>query len=201
MQVGDCVECVGEVHGSLNTCSLASVSCISVQNDDAQHFMAPWTYEKSREAAITQLLDVATGGQDESGNRIHMISNSEMNVSSVRVPFVMKCMFHDKGEDQSILVLLQSLLLMYAESSVESLWQIGWQQHTICSSGSVYTVCTVLYFHALWCTLMIPCHHAGGYYAPGLVTDPYVSLGFSRIEAADYTAKQLASKISGQGMV
>jgi len=56
------MECVGEVEGTLNTCSLDKPSCVSTQNDDEPHFVAPWMYDCGREEAIEQLISVATGG-------------------------------------------------------------------------------------------------------------------------------------------
>ena len=60
-QVGSCIDCVGEVGGTLNVCPLDTLSCSSTQNDDEQHFVAPWMYDCSREEAIEQLVSVATG--------------------------------------------------------------------------------------------------------------------------------------------
>ena len=66
--VGNCPDCVGEVNGVLNACQLGSLSCVSTLSDDAAHFVAPWEYEGSRDAAIQLLEDVATG---ETLPRVH----------------------------------------------------------------------------------------------------------------------------------
>jgi uncharacterized protein (DUF1499 family) len=58
LQVGNCTDCVGEVDGTLNTCELSSDSCISTQNDDARHFVAPWMYDGPREEAVELLVQV-----------------------------------------------------------------------------------------------------------------------------------------------
>ncbi|KAG2422936.1 hypothetical protein HXX76_015687 [Chlamydomonas incerta] len=59
--------CGGEVNGTLNTCGLTALSCVSVMSDDAEHFVAPWEYELpgGREAAVEALVAVATGGAYE----------------------------------------------------------------------------------------------------------------------------------------
>lgn len=51
----------GEVETTLNVCSESSTSCVSTQNDDEAHFLPPWSYDGSREAAVQQLVSVATG--------------------------------------------------------------------------------------------------------------------------------------------
>ncbi len=61
LQVGNCIECVGEVQGTLNTCPLSAPSCASTQNDDEGHFVAPWMYECSKAEAADLLVSVATG--------------------------------------------------------------------------------------------------------------------------------------------
>lgn len=66
-KVGDCPECIGEVNDTLNSCTLSSTSCVSTLNDDRDHFVVPWEYEGSREAAVDRLIAVATGGQYEAG--------------------------------------------------------------------------------------------------------------------------------------
>eukprot|EP00887_Chlorella_sp_A99_P001120 scaffold14.g1120.t1 len=64
--VGDCFECIGEVNNTLNACPLAADSCISTFNDDA-HFAAPWQYDGERDAAIAQLVSIASGGDYSAG--------------------------------------------------------------------------------------------------------------------------------------
>ncbi|PNH05588.1 hypothetical protein TSOC_008145 [Tetrabaena socialis] len=79
--------CPGEVRGTLNTCALTAPSCVSVMSDDAEHFVAPWSYDTEgdgegererraaaegregggRGAAIRRLVEVATGGYYEPG--------------------------------------------------------------------------------------------------------------------------------------
>ncbi|KAK9809270.1 hypothetical protein WJX72_012458 [[Myrmecia] bisecta] len=66
-QVGSCTDCIGEVEGTLNACALNAQSCISTQNDDELHFVAPWQYDEDREKAISHLIDVATGGSYDPG--------------------------------------------------------------------------------------------------------------------------------------
>uniref|UniRef100_A0A061RVU9 Uncharacterized protein n=1 Tax=Tetraselmis sp. GSL018 TaxID=582737 RepID=A0A061RVU9_9CHLO len=61
-QIGDCIDCLGEVKGTLNTCSLSAPSCVSSQNDDEAHFVAPWMYDLPQDKALEQLIVVATGG-------------------------------------------------------------------------------------------------------------------------------------------
>ncbi|KAK9792470.1 hypothetical protein WJX73_000761 [Symbiochloris irregularis] len=60
-RVGACIDCIGEVNGDLNACEFNSASCISTQNDDEAHFVAPWTYDSSKKDAVSHLIDVATG--------------------------------------------------------------------------------------------------------------------------------------------
>lgn len=52
-----CASCVGYVEGTLGSCSAVAVPCSSSYDDRPQHFVAPWTYDGSREAAIEQLVD------------------------------------------------------------------------------------------------------------------------------------------------
>ena len=59
--MGSCTDCIGEVNGTLNACTLSSASCVSSQNEDEDHFMAPWQYPNSTDAAIDNLVAVATG--------------------------------------------------------------------------------------------------------------------------------------------
>ena len=59
--VGSCTDCIGELNGTLNACTLSSASCVSTQNEDEDHFMAPWQYNSSTEAAVDRLIAVATG--------------------------------------------------------------------------------------------------------------------------------------------
>lgn len=61
LQEGNCFECIGEVSGTLNTCDLDSPSCVSSQNDDEAHFVAPWMYDGSAAQAVEELVAVATG--------------------------------------------------------------------------------------------------------------------------------------------
>mmetsp|Transcript_17183 Transcript_17183/g.43623 ORF Transcript_17183/g.43623 Transcript_17183/m.43623 type:complete len:328 (-) Transcript_17183:974-1957(-) len=61
-QEGNCFECIGEVGGTLNTCDLDAPSCVSSQNDDEAHFVAPWMYDGFTAKAVEELLAVATGG-------------------------------------------------------------------------------------------------------------------------------------------
>lgn len=58
---GACTDCIGELNGTLNACTLNSASCVSSQNEDEDHFMAPWQYSSSTEAAVASLVEVATG--------------------------------------------------------------------------------------------------------------------------------------------
>ena len=58
---GSCTDCIGEVNGTLNACTLTSPACISSQNEDEDHFVAPWQYNISTDAAIDMLVAVATG--------------------------------------------------------------------------------------------------------------------------------------------
>ena len=41
---GDCPECVGVLNDLLNSCPDTSEACVSSQNDDEAHFIAPWAY-------------------------------------------------------------------------------------------------------------------------------------------------------------
>ena len=61
--VGACTDCIGEVDSTLNVCALDRQSCVSTQNEDEDHFVAPWQYSltANRAAAIRQLISVATG--------------------------------------------------------------------------------------------------------------------------------------------
>ena len=59
--IGSCTDCIGEVNGTLNACTLTSPACISSQNEDEDHFVAPWQYNTSTDAAIDMLVAVATG--------------------------------------------------------------------------------------------------------------------------------------------
>ena len=63
--VGTCTDCIGEVNGTLNACTLSSASCVSSQNEDEDHFMAPWQYSNTIEAAINDLVAVATGEESQ----------------------------------------------------------------------------------------------------------------------------------------
>jgi hypothetical protein len=63
-QEGSCFECIGEVKGTLNTCDLDAPSCVSSQNDDESHFVAPWMYDGSPSEAADLLVSVATGTSD-----------------------------------------------------------------------------------------------------------------------------------------
>lgn len=58
---GSCTDCIGEFNGTLNDCRLDSLSCVSTQNDDELHFMAPWQYTSNTSEAIDSLVAVATG--------------------------------------------------------------------------------------------------------------------------------------------
>lgn len=62
---GSCTDCIGELNGTLNACTLNSASCVSSQNEDEDHFMAPWQYSSSTNAAVDSLVAVATGGEYE----------------------------------------------------------------------------------------------------------------------------------------
>ena len=62
-KVGDCPECIGEVNGGLNACEFQSLSCVSTQNDDEDHFLPPWIYDGSTSKALQRLVDIATGVQ------------------------------------------------------------------------------------------------------------------------------------------
>ncbi|KAK9836928.1 hypothetical protein WJX81_000307 [Elliptochloris bilobata] len=64
---GNCVNCVGEVNDTLNSCAFDAASCISTSNDDREHFTAPWIYDGEPAEAVDQLVAVATGGSYESG--------------------------------------------------------------------------------------------------------------------------------------
>lgn len=52
-----CASCVGYVEGTLGSCSAVGAPCSSSYDDRPQHFVAPWTYDGSREAAIDRLVD------------------------------------------------------------------------------------------------------------------------------------------------
>ena len=54
---------MGEVNGGLNACEFQSLSCVSTQNDDEDHFLPPWIYDGSTSKALQRLVDVATGLQ------------------------------------------------------------------------------------------------------------------------------------------
>jgi uncharacterized protein (DUF1499 family) len=66
-QRGDCPDCIGEINNTLNACNLESQSCISTLNDDEVHFAPPWQFDGSQDAAVNQLIEVATGGKFEPG--------------------------------------------------------------------------------------------------------------------------------------
>ena len=66
-QSADCADCIGEINNTLNACSLESQSCVSTLNDDEVHFAAPWEHDLTTEAAVAQLIEVATGGAYEPG--------------------------------------------------------------------------------------------------------------------------------------
>jgi len=63
--LGDCPDCLGEVNGTLNACSMDKESCVSTLNDDEAHFAAPWEFNDTTEDAVQKLIDVATGGDYE----------------------------------------------------------------------------------------------------------------------------------------
>ena len=58
---GDCADCVGVVDGLLNSCPGETEACVSSQNDDEAHFVAPWAYPGDRVAAMRRLVDVVAG--------------------------------------------------------------------------------------------------------------------------------------------
>lgn len=68
-EVGDCLECIGSVNDTLQTCPLeGNPSCVSTLNDDEAHFIAPWEWtSEERSAAVLRLISVATGGEYEPG--------------------------------------------------------------------------------------------------------------------------------------
>ena len=41
-QEQDSLYTLGEINGVLNACPLNSLSCVSTQNDDQDHFIPPW---------------------------------------------------------------------------------------------------------------------------------------------------------------
>lgn len=59
---GNCPECLGEVDDALNRCNFDAPSCVSVYNDDEEHFFAPWSFDLDPAAAADELVRVATGG-------------------------------------------------------------------------------------------------------------------------------------------
>lgn len=61
-KVGSCADCIGEVETTLNVCPESAASCVSTQNDDEAHFLPPWSYDGTRDAAVDRLIRVATGG-------------------------------------------------------------------------------------------------------------------------------------------
>ena len=66
--VGDCTDCIGALDCALNACPLSSVSCVSAYSDDEAHFAPPWLVpDGPREAAIAELIRVATGGEYQAG--------------------------------------------------------------------------------------------------------------------------------------
>ena len=58
---GDCPECVGVLNDLLNSCPDTSEACVSSQNDDEAHFIAPWAYPGDRSDAMRRLVAVAVG--------------------------------------------------------------------------------------------------------------------------------------------
>jgi hypothetical protein len=58
---GDCPECVGVLNDLLNSCPDTSEACVSSQNDDEAHFVAPWAYPGNRSDAMRRLVAVAVG--------------------------------------------------------------------------------------------------------------------------------------------
>lgn len=65
--MGDCTDCIGALDGALNACPLRSASCVSAYSDDEAHFAGPWIVPEPREAALAELIRVATGGEYEAG--------------------------------------------------------------------------------------------------------------------------------------
>lgn len=59
---GNCPECLGEIDDALNRCNFDAPSCVSVYNDDEEHFFAPWSFDLEPTAAADELVRVATGG-------------------------------------------------------------------------------------------------------------------------------------------
>ena len=52
---------MAQVESTLNVCSEGAASCVSTSNDDEAHFLPPWSYDGSRDAAIEHLITVGTG--------------------------------------------------------------------------------------------------------------------------------------------
>lgn len=50
-----------QVETTLNVCNEDAISCVSTSNDDEAHFLPPWSFDGTREAAIDHLVSIATG--------------------------------------------------------------------------------------------------------------------------------------------
>ena len=59
--VGDCPECVGVINELLNSCPPETEACVSSQDDNEEHFIAPFAYPGDRTSAMRRLVAVATG--------------------------------------------------------------------------------------------------------------------------------------------
>jgi uncharacterized protein (DUF1499 family) len=59
--VGDCPECVGVINELLNSCPPETEACVSSQDDNEEHFIAPFAYPGDRTTAMRRLVAVATG--------------------------------------------------------------------------------------------------------------------------------------------
>lgn len=53
-----CASCVGYVDGTLGSCSAVDLPCSSSYDDRPAHFVAPWQYDGSTQAAMQQLTDM-----------------------------------------------------------------------------------------------------------------------------------------------
>jgi len=60
-QVGNCIDCIGEINGALNICKLQDQSCVSSFNEDEDHFIAPFEFDLPIADGIQRLVQIATG--------------------------------------------------------------------------------------------------------------------------------------------
>lgn len=87
-----CASCVGYVEGTLGSCSAVGAPCSSSYDDRPQHFVAPWTYDGSREAAMDQLVDqlqvVGARVQQRTSDYVYAVLDSPGGGAGMDLEFV-----------------------------------------------------------------------------------------------------------------